>query len=196
MKRALIAVLVVTGALVLAFTMIANLYPDWTWKTLNAARNIAAGLHGKRASKVELSKYAPSRGDSLKAEQVTCSSPPKGTLYTIGVHTPPDEVCSQRTGDLSLNNYGSVANPLRGWIGCIDGHDLQGVHVDALGSEGKDQVASTITNTRGRFIFPSLKAGTYHLIVSAKGLSRVDAAVTTSRKSDSTLCIVTAATVE
>lgn len=46
-----------------------------------------------------------------------------------------------------------------------------GLHSDALSGAGKERIASTITNTRGRFIFPSPKAGTYHLLVSSKALS-------------------------
>jgi hypothetical protein len=89
---------------------------------------------------------------------------------------------------------GTVGNPLRGWIGCIDGNDLKGVRVDALSSDGKDRLASTITNSKGRFVFPNLEAGTYHLAVKSRGLERVDAVVTTNPRSQDALCLVAAGT--
>jgi len=87
-----------------------------------------------------------------------------------------------------------VGYPLRGWVGCIDGHDLKSIHIDALSSDGKDRLASTITNSKGRFVFPNLKAGTYHLAVNSRGLERVDAVVTTNPRSQDALCLVAAGT--
>lgn len=197
MKRTLIMTLVVAGALVLVFTIAANVFPDWTWRALNPLRTTGAALLGEGTAKAEPSKYVLSTGGSVKAEEhVSCPSPPKNMLYTIVTPTPSDERCSPQIGDVFLNKYGIVAYPLRGWVGCIDGHDLQGVQVDARSSDGKEQVASTVTNTKGRFLFPDLKAGTYHLVVSSKGLSRVDAVVTTKPKSHSALCLVAAGTAE
>lgn len=80
----------------------------------------------------ELSKYAPPPGDSAEVEQVSCPLPPQNSLYTLVVPTPRDESCSRQIGDVSLNNYGMVGNPLRGWVGCIDGNDLKGVRIDAM----------------------------------------------------------------
>src|SRR5690348_967636 len=143
MNRALIAVLVIAGTTVLVCIIAANLIPDWTWRTLDTVRNSATGVLGKRTSSVDLSKYAPSREGSLNEEQVRCPSLPKNMLYTIVVPTPTDEICSRQVGDLSSNNYGIVAHPLRGWVGCIDGHDVQGASIEALGSDGKDRLEST-----------------------------------------------------
>ena len=80
-----------------------------------------------------------------------------------------------------MNNYGIVGNPLRGWIGCIDGHNLKGIPIAALSSDGKDPAGINDHNSKGRFIFQNLKAGTYHLAVNSRGLERIDAVVTTNR---------------
>jgi hypothetical protein len=193
MKRTLVVLIAVAGAAVLVFAVVANLFPDWTWKVLNTARSTKTRILGERPPVTELSKYALPPGASVEAEQVSCPLPPQ-SLYTIIVPTPRDESCSRQTGDLSLNNYGTVGNPLRGWVGCIDGHDLKGVRIDALSSDGKDRLASAITNSKGRFVFPNLKAGTYHLAVNSRGLERVDAVVTTNPRSQDALCLVAAGT--
>lgn len=194
MKRTLVVLIAVAGAAVLVFAVAANLFPDWTWKVLNTARSTKTRILGERAPAIELSKYALPAGASLEAEQVSCPLPPQNSLYTIVVPTPRDESCSPQIGDLSLNNYGTVGNPLRGWAGCIDGHDLQGVRIDALSSDGKDRLASTITNSKGRFVFPNLKAGTYHVVVNSRGLERIDAVVTTNPRSQDALCLVAVGT--
>lgn len=181
-------------ASVVVSAVAANLFPDWTWKVLNTARIAKTRLLGERTPVIELSKYAlPPRG-SAEGEQVSCPLPPQNSLYTIVVPTPRGESCSPQIGDVSLNNYGMVGNPLRGWVGCIDGHDLKGVRIDALSSDGKDRLSSTTTNSKGRFVFQSLKAGTYHLAVHAKGLDEVDAVVTTNPRSQDALCLVAAGT--
>jgi hypothetical protein len=190
MKRTLVVLIVVAGAAVLVFTVAANLFPDWTWRILNTARNTKTGLIGQRTPAVELSKYAPPPGGSVEVEQASCPLPPQNSLYTLVVSTPRDESCSRQIGDLSLNNYGMVGYPLRGWVGCIDGRDLKGVHIDALSSDGKDRLAWTITNSKGRFVFPNLKAGSYHLAVNSRGLERVDANVTINPQSEDALCLV------
>jgi hypothetical protein len=194
MKRTLVVLIAVAGAAVLVFAVAANLFPDWTWKVLNTARSTKTRLLGERTPVIQLSKYALPPGGLAEVEQVSCPLPTQNSLYTIVVPTPRDESCSPQIGDVSLNNYGMVGNPLRGWIGCIDGHDLKGVRIDALSSDGKDRLASTITNSKGRFVFPSLKAGTYHLAVNSKGLERVDAVVTTNPRSQDALCLVAAGT--
>jgi hypothetical protein len=113
-------------------------------------------------------------------------------LYTLVTTTPSDESCSPQIGDVALNKYGIVAHPLRGWVGCIDGHDLRGVQIDALSSDGESRLASAITNAKGRFVFPTLKAGTYHLGMNSRDLERVDVVVTTSPRSQDALCLVAA----
>ena len=193
MKRTLIVLLAVGGAAVLVFAVAANLFPDWTWKILNTARSAKIALLWEETPVIQLSKYAPPPGGSVEVEQVWCLSPPQNSLYTIVVPTPSDESCSRQIG-ASLNNYEMVGHPLRGWLGCIDGQDLKGVQIDALSSDGKDRLASTITNSRGRFLFPDLKAGTYHLAVNSKGLERVNALVTTNPRSQDALCLVAAGT--
>ncbi|MGB9234505.1 MAG: carboxypeptidase-like regulatory domain-containing protein [Terriglobales bacterium] len=193
MKRTLVVLITVAGAAVLVFAAAANLFPDWIWEVLNTART-KTSLFGEKAPVIELSKYAPPPGGSAEVEPVPCPLPPQNSLYTIVVPTPGDESCSPQVGDLSLNNYGMVGNPLRGWVGCIDGHDLKGVRIDALSSDGKDRLASTITNSKGRFVFQNLKAGTYHLAVNSRGLGRVDAVVTTNPRSQDALCLVAAGT--
>jgi hypothetical protein len=193
MKRTLIMVLMVAGALVLVFTIAANFVPDWTWGILNSVRNTGAGLLGGGTPRADLSKYASSTGAPMKAgEHASCPSLPKNALYTIVTATPSDESCSPQIGDLALNKYGIVASPLRGWIGCIDGHDLRGVQIDALSSDGESRLASAITNAKGRFVFPTLKAGTYHLGMNSRDLERVDVVVTTSPRSQDALCLVAA----
>jgi hypothetical protein len=192
MKRTLVALIAAAGAAVLVFVVAANLFPDWSWRALNSARGAKTRLLGERTLVVELSKYAPPPGGSVEIEQVSCPSPPQNSLYTLDVPTPHDESCSPQIGDVSLNNYGVVGNPLRGWVGCIDGHDLKGVQIDALSSDGKDRLASTITNSEGRFVFQNLKAGTYRLAVNSRGLERVDAVVTTNPRFQDTLCLVAA----
>lgn len=194
MKRTLLVLIAVAGAVVLMFAVAANLFPDWTWNVLNTARSAETRLLGERAPAIELSRYAPPSGGSAEVERVSCPLPPQNSLYTIDVSTPRDESCSRQIGDVSLNNYGMVGSPLRGWVGCIDGHDLKGVNVDALSSEGKDRLASAITNSKGRFVFPSLKPGTYHLAMNSRGLERVDAVVTTTPRSQDALCLVAAGT--
>jgi hypothetical protein len=193
MKRTLV-VLIAVAAAVLVFAVAANLFPDWTWKVLNTARSIKTRILGERTPVTELSKYALPPGASVEAEDVSCPLPPQNSLYTMVVPKPRDESCSRQTGDLSLNSYGMVGNPLRGWVGCIDGHDLKGARIDALSSDGKDRLASTITNSKGKFVFPNLKAGTYHLAVNSRGLERVDAVVTTDPRSQDALCLVAAGT--
>ena len=194
MKRTLIVLIAVGGAAVLVFAVAANLFPDWTWKILNTARNAKIALLGEKTPVIELSKYAPPSGGSVEVGQVSCPLPPQNSLYTIVVPTPSDESCAPQVGDVSLNNYGMVGYPLRGWLGCIDGQDLKSVHIDALSSDGKDRLASTITNSRGRFVFPDLKPGTYHLAVNSSGLERVNAVVTTNPRSQDPLCLVAAGT--
>ena len=193
MKRTLVALIAVAGAAVIMFAVAANLFPDWTWKVVNSARSATTRLLGGRVAVIELSKYAPPPEGSVE-KQVSCPSLPKDSFYTIRVLLPPVERCSQRIGDLSLNNYGMVGYPLRGRVGCIDAHDLEGVRIDVLSSDGKARLASTITNSKGRFIFPNLKAGTYHLTVNSRGLERVDAVVTTNPRSQDALCLVAAGT--
>jgi hypothetical protein len=194
MKRTLMVLIAVAGAAVVVFALAANVFPDWTWKVLNMAKSAKARILEERAPKIELSKYSLLPGASMEAERVSCPLPPQDSLYTLVVSTSRDESCSRQIGDVSLNNYGTVGSPLRGWVGCIDGHDLQGVRIDALRSDGKDRLASTITNSKGRFAFPSLKAGTYHLVVNSQGLERVDAVVTTNPRSQEALCLVAAGT--
>jgi hypothetical protein len=196
MKRPLAVLIAVAGATVLVFVVGANLFPDWTWRVLNAARSAKTGLLGERTPVIELSKYAPPPGGSAEVEQVSCPLPPQNSLYTLVVPTPRDESCSRQIGDVSLNNYGMVGNPLRGWVGCIDGNDLKGVRIDAMSRNGKDRLASTITNPKGRFVFPNLKAGTYHVAVNSRRLERVDAVVTTDPRSQDALCLVAAGTTE
>jgi hypothetical protein len=192
MKRTLVVLIAAAGTAILVFAAAANLFPDWTLRVLNTARNTKTRLLGERTPVIELSKYSLPPGGSAEVAQASCPLPPQNSLYTLVVTTPPDESCSPQIGDLSLNNYGMVGNPLRGWVGCIDGHDLNGVRIDALTSDGKDHLASTITNSKGRFVFPNLMAGTYHLAVNSRGLERVDAVVTTNPRSKDALCLVAA----
>ncbi|MFZ3343275.1 MAG: carboxypeptidase-like regulatory domain-containing protein [Terriglobales bacterium] len=194
MKRTLVVLIVVAGVPILAFAVAANLFPDWTWKVLNMARSAKTRLLGERTPVIDLSKYALPPGSASEVEQVSCPLPPQNSLYTIVVPTPRDESCSPQIGDVSLNNYGMVGNPLRGWVECIDGHDLKGVSIDALSSDGKGRLASTITNSKGRFVFQNLKAGTYHVAVNSRGLEGVDAVVTTNPRSQDVLCLVATGT--
>ena len=194
MKRTIIILIVTAGAAVLAFAVAANLFPDWTWEVLQTARNTKTRILGEKAPAIELSRYTQSPGTLVESEQVSCPSLPRNALYTISVPTRPDESCSSQIGDLSLHNYGAVGNPFRGWVGCIDGNDLKGVRIDALNSDGKDSLASTITNSKGRFIFPNLRAGTYHLSVKSRGLEPIDAVVTTNPRSQGALCLAAAGT--
>jgi hypothetical protein len=196
MKRTIAVLIAVAGAAILLLVAAANLFPDWTWNVLNTARSTKTRIFGEKTPVIDLSQYALPPGASLEEEQVSCPLPPQNSLYTIAVPPPRDESCSPQIGDLSLNNYGMVGNPLRGWVGCIDGHDLKGVRIDALSRDGRDRLASTITNSKGRFVFPNLKAGTYHLVVNSRGLERVDAAVTTNPRSKDALCLVAAGTTE
>lgn len=193
MKRTLIVLVALAGASVLVFALAANIFPDWTWKILDVVRSAKARLVAEKPPIVELSKYAARPDGPVEVEQA-CPLPPQHMLYTLVVPTPSDESCSPQVGDVSLNNYGMVGQPLRGWLGCINGKDLKGVHIDALSSDGKNRLASTITNSRGRFVFPSLKAGTYHLAVKSRGLEPVDAVVTTTPQSKDALCLVAAGT--
>ena len=87
-----------------------------------------------------------------------------------------------------------MTGPLRAWIGCIDGRDLKGVRIDALSSDGKDRLASTITNSKRRFVFQNLKRGTYHLVVNSRDLEPVDAIVTINPRSQDALRPVAAGT--
>jgi hypothetical protein len=196
MKRTVMVLIAVAGADILLFVVAANLFPDSTWRVLNTARSTKTRILGERPPAIELSKYAVPPGVSVEAVRASCPLPPQNSLYTLVVPTPRDESCSSQIGDLSLNNYGTVGNPLRGWVGCIDGHDLKGVRIDALSSDGKDHLASTITNSKGRFVFQNLKTGTYHLVVNSRDLERVDAVVTSNPRSQDVLCLVAAGTTE
>jgi len=191
MNRMLVVLIAVAGAAALAFAVGANFFADWTWNVLNKTRTGITGIFGKGAPALDLSKYALPPGASVDTEQVSCPSAPRNSLYTIVVSTPREERCSPQLGDLSLNRYGTVGNPLRGWLGCIDGRDLKGVRIDALSSNG-EHLGSTITNSTGRFIFPNLKAGTYRLAVSSRGLEPVRAVVSTNPRSQDSLCLVAA----
>ena len=193
MKRTLVVSITVAGTAALVFAVAANLFPDWTWEVLSTARSAKTRLLGKKTPVIELSKYALTPGDS-EVEQASCPLPPQNSLYTIDVPTPRDESCSRQIGDVTLGNYGMVGNPLRGWVGCIDGNDLKGIHIDAMSGDGKVRLASTITNSKGRFVFPNLKAGTYRLALNSRGLERVDANVTISPQSEDALCLVAAGT--
>ena len=194
MKRMLVVLLAVAAAAVLLFVAAANFIPDWSWEVLNIARSAKTKIVGERPPAIDLSKYSLPPGAALPAAQLSCPLPPQNSLYTLVVSTPPDESCSPRLGDASLNQYGRVGTPLRGWVGCIDGHDLKGIRIEVLSNDGKEILASTITNSKGRFIFPNLKAGTYHLAVRTRGLDRVDAFVTTDPRSKDALCLVAAGT--
>lgn len=136
MKRTVVVLIAVAGAGVLLFAVAANLFPDWTWRVLNTAWSTKTRILAERRPTIDLSKYAVAPGSSVKAVQVSCPSPPQNAFYTLIVSTPRDESCSPQAGDLSLNNYGTVGHPLRGWVGCIDGVGVKGVRVDALSSDG------------------------------------------------------------
>lgn len=194
MKRTLVVLIAVAGAVTLLFVGAANLFPDWTWRVLTTARSVQNGLLGEKKRVVDLSKYSPPLRGSAEIEQVSCLSLPEGSFYSIGVALPRDESCSPRIGDLSLNNYGMVGNPLRGWVGCIDGHDIEGLRIEALSRDGKNHLTSTVTNSKGRFVFPNLKSGTYDLVVNSRGLQRIEAIVTTNPRSQHALCLVVAGT--
>ena len=189
MKRGLIVLIAVGGAGLLAFTLAANYFPDWTWKTLETGRDIAARLLRHGTPQADLSKYAVPPLASLEMRQGSCPSLPEDILYTLVVPTPKDEHCAIRSGGPSKHFYG-VAYPLRGWLGCIDGHDLPGVRIDALSSDGGTKSSSTVTNSTGRFLFPDLTPGTYHLAVNSIGLQQLDVVVTTSSQTQDSLCLM------
>ena len=193
MKRKLVGLLVIVGVFSLLFVASANLFPDWTWRMVNPAWSAAERTFRKRP-KADLSKYASPSTGSMEREERSCPPLPTNVLYTISVALPPDESCSKKIGDRFQNNYGNVAYPLRGWIGCYDGQDLEGVNVDALSSNGKERLATATTNSRGKFLFPNLKVGSYHLVVNTRGLETTDAVVTTTSDSDSSICLVAAGT--
>jgi hypothetical protein len=185
MKRKLAVLIATAAAALLAFVVAANFFPDWTRKVLNTVREAKTRIFEKKRPALELSKYALPPGTSVEEDQVSCPAKPQDMIVDIAVFGPPDESCS--------HNYEAVGNPLRGWVGCWpDGRDLKGVRIDALSRDGKDRLASTVTNSKGRFIFPNLRAGTYRLSVNSKGLERVDAVVTTNPRSQDTLCLVAA----
>ena len=48
MKRTLVVLMAVAGAAILVFAVAANLFPDWTWRVLNTARNTKTRLLGER----------------------------------------------------------------------------------------------------------------------------------------------------
>jgi hypothetical protein len=191
----LVVVLVLAGAMSLMFVASANLFPDWTWKIVNPAWSTVEGRFRKKP-KVDLSKYAAPSTGPVELSGLSCPPLPRNVLYTLVTNLPSDESCASKSGDYSKNNYGDVGYPLRGWVGCYVGHDLEGVHVDALSHDGKEHLASATTNARGRFLFPNLKAGSYHLVVNSKGLERIDAIVTTTSDSDSSICLVAAGTAD
>jgi len=133
MKRTLVVLIATAAAAVLGFVIAANFFPDWTWEVLITARKTKTRIFGEKAPLVDLSKYALPPGTLVEEEQVSCPSMPRDALYDLAVPTPRDESCSSQTGDLSLENYGAVGNPLRGWVGCwTEGHDLKGVRINAL----------------------------------------------------------------
>jgi hypothetical protein len=111
MKTTLIVLAVTAGAAM--FAIAANLFPDWTWAVLNTARNTKATILGEKPPAINPSRHALPP-NAVEAEQVSCPSLPRNVLYTIALHTLPDEKCSLQIGDLSLNNYGPVDKPLRG----------------------------------------------------------------------------------
>ena len=193
MKRMLIVVLIFIGVLPLLFVASANFFPDWTWKVVSPAWSAAERRFRKRP-KVDLSKYVAPPTGPVELRELSCPPLPTNVFYTLGTPLPSGESCSNRTDGPSQYTYENVGYPLRGWVGCYMGQDLEGVQIDALSSDGKEHLASAITNSRGKFLFPTLKVGSYHLVVNSKGLERIDAVVTTASDSDSSICLVAAET--
>jgi Carboxypeptidase regulatory-like domain len=123
--------------------------------------------------------------------------PRKNSLYTLMVTLPQDENCARSpdglAGQAGVRDYGKVAYPLRGWIGCDGSLPLQGVTVEAYSSDGKTGLASTTTNNTGRFVFPDLKEGKYRIVVNQKGFTRSEVVVSTSKKSEAVPCVIAVA---
>jgi carboxypeptidase family protein len=153
------------------------------------------------ACKQEEAKQSLQNGSASPAVK-TASCPslqsqgiPKNSLYTLiyswpqGVKCvgPPDHII----GGKQVKDYGTVALPLRGWVGCNGEQPLDGATVEAYSADGKLRLESTTTNPSGRFRFPDLKSqASYRLKVTGSGISSTELLVSPSRQSDAEPCVI------
>ncbi len=128
-----------------------------------------------------------------------CSDSPKlpvGMLYTVILPAPKDVLCSQPSGvdrvveGRYVEDDGAASYPLHGWVGCTNGVPVVAMTVECFTADGKVLLASTTTNARGKFSFPTLKEGTYYLKARAEGASALGEVVRTTRNSQRVPCLV------
>jgi hypothetical protein len=118
---------------------------------------------------------------------------PKNSLYTLVLVPPAGEACAAApafvVGKQTLQDFGTIGHPVRGWVGCDGQEPLQGVRVESYSGDGKQRLAFTKTNETGKFAFPDLKEGQYQLVITGRGIARNRIIVTSSRKSDAAACV-------
>ena len=89
-----------------------------------------------------------------------------------------------------MNDYGTAAYPLHGWVGCTNGEPAVAMTVECFTADGRVLLASTTTNALGKFSFPRLKEGTFYLKARAEGASALGEVVRTTKKSQRIPCLV------
>ncbi len=88
-----------------------------------------------------------------------------------------------------------VAYPLHGWVGMTNtGTPVDDMTIEVFTQPGKPPVATTVTNSEGRFSFPTLRPGKYFLKgtrqLNEKYVIRADETLTVTRKSKGIACLV------
>ncbi len=107
-----------------------------------------------------------------------------------------DNNCSEGNGFRKINgdsveDYGTVASPLRGWVGYTNtGDPIPNMIIECFSDDGRVRLASAKTNASGRFVFPTVKPGQYYLVGRAQNVSTVRIAVRVSKTSNAIACVV------
>ncbi len=119
----------------------------------------------------------------------------KNSLYTLVYGWPKGVKCvgpsDHIIGSKQVKDYGTVALPLRGWVGCDGEQPLHGATVEAYTVDGKLRLESTKTNPSGRFRFTNLKSqGTYRVRVAGSGIATTELLVKTSPETDAEPCVI------
>ncbi len=89
---------------------------------------------------------------------------------------------------------GEVGFPLRGFIGFTNtGTPVKGMLVECFVEGAKKPVKTTSTDASGHFSFPDLLEGKYYLRASQRGIATINTVVSTGRRFNNVLSLVTEA---
>jgi len=89
---------------------------------------------------------------------------------------------------------GEVGFPLRGFIGFTNtGTPVKGMLVECFVEGAKKPVKTTSTDASGHFSFPDLPEGKYYLRASQRGIATINTVVSTGRRFNNVLSLVTEA---